>query len=162
MFKKFFLRKIKDYNPRTGAPASREALAGRPTTHTPPPTMGKKLLEKLKKQLEKEKTVIEEELKSFTKRDVRLKGDWDTRFPSFNGGEAGGGLLEKEADEVEEYSTLLPIEYVLELKLKNINSALEKMEGGKYGICEKCGKEIEVERLEISPEAKYCLKCAPK
>ena len=67
--------------------------------------------------------------------------------------------MEKEADEVEEYSALLPIEYALELKLKNIDLALEKMKGEKYGICEKCGKEIEERRLEVLPEAKYCLRC---
>jgi DnaK suppressor protein len=117
------------------------------------------LLKKIKERLEKEKVLITEGLKKIAKKDEKLPGDWDTRFPSFNGGEAGGSLLEKEADEVEEYSTLLPIEYVLELKLKNIDSALEKMKEGKYGICEKCGKEIEEGKLEISPEAKYCLKC---
>ena len=121
--------------------------------------MKEELLKKIKERLEKENVLITEGLKKIAKKDEKLPGDWDTRFPSFNGGEAGGGLLEKEADEVEEYSTLLPIEYVLELKLKNIDSALEKMKEGKYGICEKCGKEIEEGRLEISPEAKYCLRC---
>ena len=121
--------------------------------------MEKDLLKELKGRLEKEKVLITEGLKKIAKKDEKLAGDWDTHFPSFNGGEAGGGLLEKEADEVEEYSTLLPIEYALELKLKNINSALNKIEMGKYGICEKCGKQIEEERLKISPEVKYCLKC---
>ena len=36
---------------------------------------------------------------------------------------------------------------------------LEKIKKGKYGICEKCGKEIPLERLEVSPEARFCLKC---
>ena len=121
--------------------------------------MDKNLTNQLKERLEKEKVLITEGLKKFAKKDEKLTGDWDTRFPSFNGGETGGGLLEKEADEVEEYGTLLPIEYAFESKLKNIDSALEKMKEGKYGICEKCGKEIEGGRLEISPEAKYCLKC---
>jgi len=117
------------------------------------------LLKKIKERLEREKLLLEEGLKKFAKKDEKLPGDWDTRFPSFNSGEAGGGLLEKEADEVEEYSALLPIEYALELKLKNIDLALEKMKGEKYGICEKCGKEIEERRLEVLPEAKYCLRC---
>ena len=70
--------------------------------------------------------------------------------------------MEKAADEVEEYVTLLPIEYNLESRLKNINLALEKIEKGKYGICEKCGKEIPIDRLEIFPEARFCLKCNQK
>ena len=121
--------------------------------------MNKKLLEELRQKLEKEKVTLEEGLKKFAKRDEKLKGDWDTRFPKWDGSEVGSAALEKAADEVEEYGTLLPIEYNLELKLKNIDLALEKIKKGKYGTCEKCGKKIEEKRLKISPEAKLCLRC---
>jgi DnaK suppressor protein len=122
--------------------------------------MNKRIIEKLKQKLEKEEKLIEEELKKFAKKDKYLEGDWDTSFPHFDGGEAGGLALEKSADELEEYSTLLPIEYALETRLQNIRLALKKIKKGKYGICEKCGKEIELKRLKTSPEAKLCLKCA--
>lgn len=121
--------------------------------------MNKKLLNELKTQLEKEKMTIEEELKKFAKKDEKLKGDWDTLFPKWDGSEVGSAALEKASDEVEEYSTLLPIEHSLELRLKNINLALEKIEKGRYGNCEKCGKEIDEKRLKISPEARFCLNC---
>jgi len=124
--------------------------------------MKKNLLQKIKQELEKEKTAIEEQLKKFAKKDKKLPGDWDTVFPKYNGGESGGAALEKAADEVEEYSTLLPIEYSLELRLKNIDLALEKIKKGEYGICEKCGKEIPIARLKVSPEARFCLKCSVK
>lgn len=120
--------------------------------------MDKKLLQKFKQILENEKNVIEKELGKFAKKDKKLKGDWDTRFPSF-GRETGGSASEKKANEIEEYATLLPIEYNLEIKLKNINLALEKIKKGKYGICENCEKQISQERLKIYPEAKTCKKC---
>jgi len=120
--------------------------------------MNKKLVQKLKARLERDKVRIEKQLRSFAKKDEKLKGDWDTIFPRWDG-EAGGAGLEKAADEVEEYSTLLPIEYNLELKLKNIDLALEKIKKGKYGKCEKCEKEIDEKRLKIYPEARFCLKC---
>lgn len=130
--------------------------------------IGKRLLLQLKGKLEKERGEIEEQLKSFAKKSEKLEGDWDTRFPHFNG-EAGGAILEKAADEVEEYSTLLPIEYTLEIKLREINLALERIKKaakgeprqgrGKYGICERCQKPIEIERLKFSPEARHCSKC---
>ncbi len=123
--------------------------------------MNRKLLNQLKEKLEKEKIQIEKELAKFAKKDEKLKGDWDTRFPHWDG-DSGSSALERAADEVEEYSTLLPIEYSLENKLKDINLALEKMKKGKYGICEKCGKEISEKRLEVIPEAKLCLKCEQK
>lgn len=116
-------------------------------------------IKELKKKLESEKKKIEKQLEGFAKKDEKLPGDWDTRFPKFDGGEAGSAALEKAADEVEEYSTLLPIEYSFELQLKNVNLALEKIKKGKYGICEKCKKRIEEERLKIYPAARYCLNC---
>jgi DnaK suppressor protein len=121
--------------------------------------MNKKLIEELKEKLEKEAKSIEKELNKFAKKDEKIKGDWDTVFPSFSGGESGSGDMEKAADEVEEYSTLLPIEHSLEIKLQNINLALEKIKKGKYGKCEKCKKEISEERLSAFPEARTCNEC---
>ena len=120
--------------------------------------MDKKLLKKLKEKLEKEKDQIEKNLESFAEKDDKLEGDWDTRFPKWNKG-GSSSAMEIAADEVEEYSTLLSLEHVLEIRLKNIFSALKKIKENKYGICEKCGKKIPVKRLEICPEAIFCLKC---
>jgi RNA polymerase-binding transcription factor DksA len=124
----------------------------------------KALIENLKERLEKERKTLEKELESFAKKDKALKGDWDTLFPNFK-----VSNLEEEADEVEEYENLLPVERALETKLSQINSALEKIKQaakgeprqgrGKYGICEKCNKEISEERLEVIPETKTCGQC---
>ena len=121
--------------------------------------MNKNLIAELKEKLEKEKTASEEQLKSFAEKDPHLKGDWDSKFPKFNG-EFGGAALESAADEVEEYGNRLPMEHSLENKLKNINAALEKIEQDKYGVCENCGKAIDEKRLQVSPEARFCMKCA--
>ncbi len=43
--------------------------------------------------------------------------------------------------------------------LGNIEDALQKIENETYGICEKCGKEIEIERLKAMPFAMVCMKC---
>jgi RNA polymerase-binding transcription factor DksA len=119
--------------------------------------MKEELIKKFKKRLEKERGEIETQLKKFAKRG-KIPDDWETKFPHYNG-ESGSGALERAADEVEEYENLRSIEQVLEVKLKNINLALEKIKKGKYGICEKCQREIEIERLEAIPEARFCSKC---
>lgn len=121
-------------------------------------SMFKSSLKKIKERLEAERKTIEEELRRFAKEDKKLKGDWDTEFPKFDSG-AGGQMLEDEAGEVEEYVTKLPIEYSLEIRLRDINLALEKMKTGGYGKCEKCGKSIPKERLKVCPEARTCTKC---
>ena len=48
---------------------------------------------------------------------------------------------------------------VLERKLQDIDSALRSIEKGQYGICERCGRAIEIERLEVKPDATLCLNC---
>lgn len=48
---------------------------------------------------------------------------------------------------------------VLERRLKDIETALKLIEKGEYGICMRCGKPIEPERLEIKPDATLCVEC---
>jgi RNA polymerase-binding transcription factor DksA len=112
------------------------------------------IVEKAKILLEKEKENLEKELQGFAVKNRHRKGDWETRFPSFH-----GSSLEEEADEVEEYGNLLPIERALEKKLVEVNEALAKIKEGKYGICEKCRQPVSQERLEAIPETKICDKC---
>jgi len=118
----------------------------------------KRNLKKIKEKLEKDKKAVEAELEKIAQKDENLEGDWDSKFPKFNGGSASQ-THEEGADEVEEYATRLSIEYSLESRLKDINSALEKISKNKYGLCEKCGKKIEKERLKAFPEARTCAKC---
>jgi len=120
--------------------------------------ISQKIFQKIKNRLEQEKEVIEKELKNFSKEDRKLKGNWNTLFPYFDG-EIGSAKLEKAAEEVEEYEAKLPVEHALEIKLRDINLALRKIEKGKYGICEKCKKLIDAKRLEICPEARRCIAC---
>jgi DnaK suppressor protein len=43
--------------------------------------------------------------------------------------------------------------------LEDVDDALRKIDGGAYGCCESCGKEIPAERLEAVPYARTCLAC---
>ena len=45
------------------------------------------------------------------------------------------------------------------IKLKQVEAALDKIENGKYGICEPCDKKIPEARLEIMPYAEFCTQC---
>ena len=46
-----------------------------------------------------------------------------------------------------------------ESTLKKINSALDNIHKGTYGICENCGAKIPLERLEAIPYTTLCPKC---
>ncbi|MBM3205879.1 conjugal transfer protein TraR, partial [Candidatus Shapirobacteria bacterium] len=47
-------------------------------------------------------------------------------------------------------------------KLIQIKKALSRLKIGKYGVCEKCGKMIDTDRLMIMPETTVCVKCEKK
>jgi RNA polymerase-binding protein DksA len=44
-------------------------------------------------------------------------------------------------------------------RLKSIESALTRIQQGKYGLCVKCGKLIPADRLEAIPYALMCIEC---
>ena len=44
-------------------------------------------------------------------------------------------------------------------KLKQVESALEKIENGEYGICDQCEKKIPEARLKIIPYTEFCTQC---
>jgi len=102
-----------------------------------------KFVEKEKKRLLEEKAIIEEELANLRAamlEEVDVEPD-----------EGDAGIFEREKT-----AALIS---VLEHKLSNIQAALRAIEKGVYGICERCGKPIEKERLEVKPDATLCLQC---
>jgi DnaK suppressor protein len=46
--------------------------------------------------------------------------------------------------------------------LGEIESALDRLEAGEYGVCQGCGADIPKRRLEALPWARFCVKCAEK
>ena len=109
---------------------------------------------KLQKALEDKKESLEKELSAFAVKDPNLKDDWDSKSPRIPG--AG---IEGAADEVEEYGNRISIEHSLELQLKAVHEALERIEKGTYGTCLNCNAQISQERLEASLEAAHCAEC---
>jgi len=43
--------------------------------------------------------------------------------------------------------------------LAKIDEALAKIENNEYGLCESCGEEIGIKRLEARPVAELCIDC---
>lgn len=44
-------------------------------------------------------------------------------------------------------------------KLRLVNEALDRLDAGEYGVCEKCEEPIHAKRLRALPWAKYCIRC---
>lgn len=60
------------------------------------------------------------------------------------------------------HSRAVAIRSGLQDMLDGISTALKKLGNGKFGKCEKCGKDIEPARLKIMPTAKCCMVCSKK
>ena len=46
--------------------------------------------------------------------------------------------------------------------IKKIKKALERIDNGTFGICEKCGEDISIKRLKARPVTTQCIECKTK
>ncbi len=69
------------------------------------------------------------------------------------------GKKEEGASEAFELEKRLALEKRLMVTLAEIEHALRKFEKGTYGVCDMCGRPVEVARLEVLPQANLCLSC---
>ena len=113
-----------------------------------------KNLNELKNALLSKKSELEENLGRIAKPIDQKTGEYETSFDEV------GTDRDDNTTEVEEYADNLPVEITLEQKLHDVMEALKKIDEGTYGICEKCGKEIAIERLRVNPSAKTCTNCS--
>jgi len=69
------------------------------------------------------------------------------------------GKREEGATEAFELEKRLVLERRLTDALAEVEHALKKYEASTYGICDLCGRHIELARLEALPQANLCLEC---
>jgi DnaK suppressor protein len=72
------------------------------------------------------------------------------------------GKREEEATETADLENMMAQEQRVIDHMADIDAALKKFDEGTFGICEKCGRQIELARLEAIPTAKLCMNDAQK
>lgn len=105
--------------------------------------MNKEDLKRLRSLLLEDEKKLEEQLKNLSH--VYFGDDIDSG--------------EEEADEAEEKVMNAASIKVVQNHLNGIKKALKKMDEGTYGVCEKCGKDISLELLDVNPESELCQDC---
>jgi len=119
--------------------------------------LDKKTLEKIQNDLVKRKKKILADLGEIAKKDPALGEDeYKPAFPEY------GDKPDENAQEIAEYTTNLAEEDMLEKTLRDIDSALDRIKKGTYGICKYCGKPIDPRRLMAQPTAGACIECKTK
>jgi len=101
--------------------------------------------------LESEKALLEKELMTVGRVNPENAGDWQPIATDMNVVNADENEV---ADTIEEYENNTAILKQLEIRMNEVTKALEKIEAGKYGMCEISGNPIERERLEANPAAR--------
>lgn len=111
-------------------------------------------LSQMKISLTKEKEKLEKDLAKFAKKDENaVETDYDARFPNY------GDTEDDNAREVADYEANLSIEHDLEKVLRDVKTALERLEKGGYGTCKYCKKPIDEKRLIARPTSSACVEC---
>lgn len=108
-----------------------------------------------KNKLKEEEGTLISELNSIGVKNKDLENDWQVT-PAER--EQQIESQDEIADRMEDIEEREATEVALETRLKEIRHALEKIDQGKYGICEISGEEIEEDRLKANPAARTCKK----
>jgi len=113
--------------------------------------MDSQLQKQLLSELESQREEVESELRS-------LGADPDSpRVRKLAG--VDDNFADSASAAVERADTFALIEHARE-RLADIDRALERMDTGTYGICERCGQPIAGPRLEARPMSVRCVDCA--
>nr|WP_143147772.1 TraR/DksA C4-type zinc finger protein [Desulforamulus hydrothermalis] len=123
--------------------------------------------------------LTEQQLAVFKQRLQKMRQHMQNRINNYNNQERGGGLGLSTDESLEELSSYdnhpadlgsEMFERSKDLALKGdakfillaVEDALAKLETGRYGICEVCGREIPPARLEAVPYTTQCSRCKSK
>lgn len=106
-----------------------------------------------KTKLEKEKVLLEEELKSVGVENPADGKEWEAKSPEEDIDQADRNEV---ADEIEDYENNIAILRDLKIKYEEVTDALKKIENGTFGVCEISGEQIEEDRLDANPGARTC------
>jgi DnaK suppressor protein len=73
-----------------------------------------------------------------------------------------GNHMADDGTEAFEQAASLALRRNQERMLERVQKALARMESGHYGLCERCGHEIDYARLQAIPYATLCIDCQPR
>lgn len=115
-------------------------------------SLSKDFIEKQKKKMLSEKIKSQKQIEVMKKEDPFL----DPERVSDN------AAVDTEVREQESHQVIEAKINDLEKKIADIDRAIVKISKKRYGYCEKCNETILLARLNLLPEARYCVSCESK
>lgn len=115
--------------------------------------MNRRMQETLRARLQERKAEIENDV-SYMADEMRSIGvDQDDENGSL------GNHIADDGTNVSEAERIVTVTEDFQDILAQINAALERMNEGTYGVCQRCGRPIGGARLEAFPYVAYCIEC---
>lgn len=112
-----------------------------------------------KAYIKKQQTRLEVDKEKLIKQIAELKKDDPFSDPDHASDNAA---IDTDVREQVGHDTIEAQIKALQRKLSDTDIAFEKIKKGKYGFCEKCDMPIPEARLELIPEARFCVSCEQK
>ncbi|KRE39171.1 DNA-binding protein [Janibacter sp. Soil728] len=106
------------------------------------------------------RTTLHEERRGTLARLATLTGDFAAIVEASEGSNADDEHDPEGATIAFERSQLDALVQQARHHVSEIDAALERLDAGTYGICERCGRPIAPGRLEARPVARTCIGCA--
>jgi len=107
---------------------------------------------KIKEKLEKERNMLLEQV-----RDIGVlnpeTNEWEAIPESLTSIETDKNEMADRFEDFEERSSVIK---VLESRLNKVLDTLKEIDKKTFGVCEICGKNIKMDRMEAYPSAKTC------
>ena len=107
----------------------------------------------IEKDLLAQKKQIMSDLTDLSRKDNHEADNRTAKFPEY------GDKPDENAQEINDYSTNVMTEKVLEKSLEDIDKTLDRIKKGTYGTCKYCGQPIAKKRLLARPTASSCVNC---
>lgn len=113
--------------------------------------LDKKTVDKIREELVEREEQVKRELE-----DISSDGGKKVKFPEY------GYKSDENAQEIDEYTTNLATDKVLESSLKDIQGGIARIDDGTYGTCKYCKCDIGKKRMIARPVASACIDCKTK
>ena len=114
-----------------------------------PVTYPKEVLEPVKNHLNEELTKLE-----------KRKAELDVEDPFSDRARIDdNAAIDTDAAEQVGHMRVSALKQTMDRSIIQIRKAMARIKIGKYGLCERCGKFIDTDRLMIMPESTLCVPC---
>jgi DnaK suppressor protein len=110
--------------------------------------------------MDRPRELLEAERRKVLRRIAVLTGDFDEVVAASRESNADDEHDPEGATIAFERSQVAALVQQVQRHLADVEAAVQRLDDGSYGICERCGQRVADARLEARPAARTCVRCA--